>query len=177
MVANPETFAAIGGNPSKDPASEAPRRSWAALAGFCLLSMVGGVTSGLATPPGAWYASLTKPDWTPPPWLFGPVWTVLYLMIGVSGWLLWTARRGPRGRAAFTLFLVQLALNFAWTPVFFGLHAPGPAFAVIVALLGCIVATIATAWRVRRAASLLLLPYAAWVSFASALNFALWRMN
>ena len=161
-------------NPRKDPPGE---RSWPLLAGFCALSVLGGAASGLATPPGAWYAGLSKPSWTPPPWLFGPVWTVLYLMIGVAGWLLWSSRRDASGRRAFTLFAIQLALNFAWTPVFFGLRAPGPAFAVIVALLACILATIAIAWRTRRAAALLLVPYAGWVSFASALNLALWRMN
>lgn len=138
---------------------------------------MGGAASGLATPPGAWYAGLAKPGWTPPSWVFGPVWTMLYLMIGVSGWLLWSNRRAPGGRAVLALFVIQLALNFAWTPVFFGLQAPGPAFAVIVLLLACIVTTIGFAWRMRRAAALLLMPYAAWVAFASALNFALWRMN
>lgn len=176
-MANPETFAAIGVN---TPNSRQPRhraRSWGALLAFCALCVVGGAASGLATPPGAWYQSLTKPSWTPPPWLFGPVWTVLYIMIGIAGWMIWSGRAAPRGRVAVTLFAVQLALNFVWTPVFFGLRAPGPAFALILTLLACIAATIAVAWRNERIASLLLLPYAAWVSFASALNFALWRMN
>jgi tryptophan-rich sensory protein len=102
---------------------------------------------------------------------------VLYIMIGIAGWMIWSGRAAPRGRMGLSLFAVQLALNFVWTPVFFGLRAPGPAFAVILALLACIVATIAVAWRTERMAALLLLPYAAWVSFASALNFALWRMN
>jgi benzodiazapine receptor len=153
------------------------RSSHAALLAFCVLCVVGGAASGLATPPGAWYQSLAKPSWTPPPWLFGPVWTVLYIMIGIAGWMLWTGRAGPRGRLALALFAVQLALNFAWTPVFFGLRAPGPAFALILTLLACIIATILTSWRHERMAALLLLPYAAWVSFASALNFALWRLN
>jgi len=176
-MANPETFAAIGVNAPNSGAAERARRSWTALLAFCMLCVVGGAASGLATPPGAWYQSLAKPTWTPPPWLFGPVWTVLYIMIGVAGRLLWSERKRPAGRRAFTLFVIQLALNFAWTPVFFGLHAPGPALVVIITLLACIVATITIAWPVTRAASLLLLPYAAWVSFASALNFALWRLN
>ena len=153
------------------------RSSHAALLAFCVLCVVGGAASGLATPPGAWYQSLAKPSWTPPPWLFGPVWTVLYIMIGIAGWMIWSGRAAPRGRVAVTLFAVQLALNFAWTPVFFGLRTPGPAFALILTLLACIIATILASWRHERMAALLLLPYAAWVSFASALNFALWRLN
>ena len=153
------------------------RSSHAALLAFCVLCVVGGAASGLATPPGAWYQSLAKPSWTPPPWLFGPVWTVLYIMIGIAGWMIWSGRAAPRGRVAVTLFAVQLALNFTWTPVFFGLRAPGPAFAVILTLMACIVATILASWRHERMAALLLLPYAVWVSFASALNLALWRLN
>ena len=151
--------------------------AWGALVACMLLCMIGGAASGLATPPDDWYWKLAKPSWTPPPWLFGPVWTLLYLMMGVSLWLLWRNRRTTHGRLAFTLFLTQLALNFAWTPVFFGMHAIGLALAVIVTLLAAIVATIAIGWRVKRSAALLLVPYACWVSFASALNLAIWRLN
>jgi benzodiazapine receptor len=140
------------------------------------LCLFGGMLSGLATPPGAWYASLQKPDWQPPPWIFGPVWTVLYIMIGVAGWMLWTRRAAPGGRLPLMLFVVQLALNFAWTPVFFGLHAMGAAFAVIAVLWLAIVANVVSAWRVRPAASMLLLPYLAWVGFAAVLNLTLWEM-
>jgi tryptophan-rich sensory protein len=176
-MANPETFAAITGNPPNPGVSGHRTRSWIALVFSCLLCVLGGAASGLVAPPGAWYQSLLKPNWTPPPWLFGPVWTILYIMIGVAGWMIWSSRKSPRGRAAFGLFALQLVLNFAWTPVFFGLHAPGPAFGVISALVACIAGTIVVTWRTERAASLLLIPYAAWVCFASALNFALWRMN
>ncbi|MFM7809881.1 MAG: TspO/MBR family protein [Planctomycetota bacterium] len=142
-----------------------------------MLCLAGGAASGLATPPGDWYRSLAKPDWTPPPWLFGPVWTLLYLMIGVAGWMLWRARREPHGPLPFALFVIQLALNFAWTPVFFGLQAPGAALAVIALLLLAIAVTIALAWRVRMLAGMLLVPYLLWVSFAAALNLAIWRLN
>ena len=152
-------------------------KDWTALAGFMLLCVVGGAASGLATPPDAWYWQLSKPAWTPPPWLFGPVWTLLYMMMGVSAWLLWARRSGPGGRAAMALFLAQLALNFAWTPLFFGLHALGVAMAEMVALWLAILGTIVVGWRVRRAAALMLLPYLAWVSFAAALNFAIWQLN
>ena len=153
------------------------RGSAIALAGFLVLCVVGGAASGLASPPGEWYASLAKPSWNPPNWIFGPVWTALYAMIGVAGWRLWRRRAAPGATRAMGWYGAQLALNFAWTPVFFGLHRPGAALAVIVAMLGAIVATIALSWRVDRPAALLLAPYAAWVSFATALNAAIWRLN
>ena len=151
--------------------------SWPALVGFMLLCVVGGAASGLATPPNDWYWKLSKPLWTPPPWLFGPVWTLLYLMMGVSAWLLWRRRSRPDGRAAITLFFIQLALNFAWTPIFFGLHALGLAFAEITVLWLAIAGTIILGWRVHRVAVAMMLPYLGWVSFASALNLAIWRLN
>lgn len=151
--------------------------STAMLVSSLVLCIGGGAASGLATPPGDWYASLAKPSWTPPGWLFGPVWTVLYAAMGVSAWLLWRRRRQPGARRALACFGTQLALNFAWTPVFFGLHCPGLAAVIIVALLAMIVATVAASWRVSRAASLLLVPYVAWVGFASCLNIAIWFLN
>ena len=155
----------------------APPAMIGSLIALVLLCVVGGAASGLATPPDDWYWKLAKPSWTPPPWLFGPVWTLLYLMMGVSAWLLWRKRSLPAGRVAIALFFTQLALNFAWTPMFFGLHALGVAFAEIVVLWIAIAATIATGWWVHRLAAVMLLPYFAWVSFASALNFAIWRLN
>ncbi len=127
--------------------------------------------------PGAWYAGLNKPAWNPPGWIFGPVWTALYTLMAVSAWLVWRdggfrSRRRPLG-----LFVTQLALNAAWTVLFFGLHSPGIAFAEIVALWLAIAATLATFWPLNRPAAWLLAPYLAWVSFAAALNFALWRLN
>ena len=153
------------------------RGSMISLAAFLVLCIVGGAASGLASPPGEWYASLAKPSWNPPNWIFGPVWTVLYAMIGVAGWRLWTRRAASAGMRALQAFAAQLALNFAWTPAFFGLQRPGLALAVIVALLGAIAATIALSWRTDRVAAVLLMPYMAWVSFATALNAAIWRLN
>jgi tryptophan-rich sensory protein len=149
------------------------------LAAFVFVCLGGGAASGLATPPGEWYASLAKPAWTPPPWVFGPAWTALYLMMAVAGWRLWRRRdaRPREARVALVLFAVQLALNFLWTPVFFGMQAPGPALVVIFLLLLAIAATILAAWRACRTAAVLLVPYLAWVAFASALNAAIWRMN
>lgn len=126
-----------------------------------------------------WYASLAKPPWTPPAWVFGPAWTVLYCMIAVAGWrLLQRCRAMPRGaRLALALFAVQLGLNLLWTPVFFGMRSPGLALVVIFPLLAAILACIWASWKVCRASALLLMPYLAWVAFASCLNAAIWWMN
>ena len=127
--------------------------------------------------PGEWYAALRKPSWNPPSWLFGPVWTALYLMMATAAWLVWR-RGGCSGqRRALTLYLVQLVLNAAWTPLFFGLKMPGIAFAEILLLLAAVVTTAFAFRRVNKAAGALLVPYIAWVSFAGFLNFTLWRLN
>jgi translocator protein len=132
--------------------------------------------TGLVWTPGEWYAQLHKPSWTPPDWLFGPVWSALYLMMGVAAWLVWR-RGGHAARGALALFLVQLALNAAWTPAFFGLRNPGLGLIVILALWIAIAAAINAFWRQHRAAAALLVPYWAWVTYATALNFAVWRLN
>lgn len=132
---------------------------------------------GAVFPPGEWYAALRKPTWNPPGWIFGPVWTALYTMMAVGAWLVWK-RGGFRAQGRpLGLFLAQLALNAAWTPLFFGLHRPGLAFMEIVLLWLTIVATLLAFRRVSLTAAWLLAPYLAWVSFAGALNFALWRLN
>ena len=110
-----------------------------------------------------------------PSWLFGPVWTVLYVMIAVSGWLVW--RRAGWVRSAHGMYAVQLVLNMLWSPLFFGAGLLGLAFADILLLAASIVATIVLFARVSRLAAVLLVPYLAWVGFASALNFAIWRLN
>jgi tryptophan-rich sensory protein len=127
--------------------------------------------------PGEWYAALKKPSWNPPGWVFGPVWTALYAMMAVAAWLVWRHGGWAMQHHSLRVFLVQLALNAAWTPLFFGLHWPGAAFAEIILLWLAIGATIAAFWPVTRAAACLLAPYLAWVSFASVLNFTLWRLN
>lgn len=127
--------------------------------------------------PGEWYDSLAKPSWNPPSWIFGPVWTVLYVLIAVSGFLLWRCRERPGARLALTFWAVQLVLNALWSWIFFGEHRTGLAFAEITLLLAAIVVTVVLAWRVRRSAGALLLPYLAWVAFAWALNLTLWRLN
>ena len=131
----------------------------------------------VATTPNipTWYASLTKPSWNPPNWLFGPVWTALYICMTVAAWLVW--RQGG-ARGPLTLFAVQLALNAAWSWLFFGFHLPGAAFVEILVLQAAIAATTVVAfWPKSKAAGILMVPYLAWVAFASVLNFAIWRMN
>lgn len=127
--------------------------------------------------PDAWYTSLRKPSWNPPGWVFGPVWTVLYAMMAVAAWLVWR-RGGLRAqRRPLSLFLAQLVLNAAWTPLFFGWHRAGLAFVDIVLLWVAIGATVPAFRRVHRGAAWLLAPYLAWVTFAAVLNFTLWRLN
>lgn len=124
-----------------------------------------------------WYAALTKPSWNPPNWIFGPVWSTLYALMGVAAWLVWTRREQTGARAALWLFGVQLVLNTLWSFVFFGAEAPGPAMAEIAVLWIAIAATIWTFRSISAPAAWMLAPYLAWVSFASCLNFAIWRLN
>ena len=153
---------------------------WPALAvvGCVLLCQLAGAIGVLSSPTGnsPWYQSLAKPGFNPPGWIFGPVWTVLYTMMGIALWLLLRAGWGE-ARWAILLFAAQLALNALWTPVFFRWHEIGWALAVIVVMEALIVATIVAAWPVSRPAAVLLLPYAAWVAFATVLNTSLYRLN
>ena len=139
-----------------------------------------GIVSALFTTRAipTWYATLVKPSFNPPNWVFGPAWTVLYALMGAAAFLVWRAGlSSSRVRVALALFSVQLALNFAWSWLFFGIHQPGWAFAEIVALWIAIAATIAAFFGVSRAAGWLMTPYLAWVTFAAALNLAVWQLN
>lgn len=133
-----------------------------------------GLAIGGLTVTGPWYDSLAKPGFSPPPWVFGPAWTVLYVLIGVAGWRSWERDRGGR---AMKLWALQMALNYLWTPVYFGAHQVGAALVVILALLAAILAFIAATWRPDRVSAGLFLPYAAWVTFATALNASIWALN
>lgn len=126
---------------------------------------------------GTWYENIAKPSWNPPDWVFGPVWTVLYAMMGVSVWLIWRASGWTGARLALSLFGIQLALNALWSIIFFGAQRPGYAFVEIVFLWFAIVATATAFWPHSRWASGLLIPYLAWSAFAAVLNFTIWRMN
>jgi len=121
-----------------------------------------------------WYVDLRKPPWTPPSWIFGPVWTLLYGMMAVAGWLAW---RDERTKTTTLVFLLQLFLNGAWAWVFFGARRPDLGFACIVLLWLAIVATIAAFWKISRMAVILFVPYLAWVTFAALLNLAVVRLN
>lgn len=120
------------------------------------------------------YESLQQPAWAPPSWLFGPVWTALYAMIAVAGWLVW---RRTGFTAATGLYAAQLVANAVWTPLFFGAGAYGWALVDIVVLWLLIAATVALFWRVHRVAAALLIPYLVWVTYAAALNGAIWSLN
>jgi benzodiazapine receptor len=122
-----------------------------------------------------WYAGLAKPPWTPPNWVFAPAWTTLFALMAVAAWLVW--RRAGLVSTPLALFLLQLLLNVAWSWLFFGRQSPGTAMIEIVVLWGAILATTLEFWRVDRLAGWLLLPYLAWVAFAAALNFSIWRRN
>ena len=133
----------------------------------------------LATTPQipGWYAGLEKPFFSPPNWLFGPVWTVLFLAMAVAGWMVWRRRGFSGAPVAFTLFGAQLVLNVLWSVLFFGLQSPGAALIEIVVLWIFILATLLAFSKVSRNASLLLVPYLAWVTFAAVLNLAIWYLN
>jgi tryptophan-rich sensory protein len=127
--------------------------------------------------PGEWYRALAKPRWTPPNWIFGPVWTLLYTLMALAAWLVWQ-KAGFRGAAfALIVFVAQLGLNAAWSYFFFGLRRPGLALADILALWVAILVTMISFWSLRPLAGILFLPYLLWVSFAAVLNHAIWRLN
>jgi benzodiazapine receptor len=124
---------------------------------------------------GTWYEELAKPPWQPPSWVFAPVWTLLYVAIAVAGWLWW--REGTIATTVIWWWSVQLALNLAWSGIFFGLHRPAWALITIAALDIAIYACVLVGWEIRRAASAIMLPYLAWTALATALNFAVVTMN
>lgn len=148
------------------------------LAGWLLASLAAAAMGGLASVNAAgFYGDLVQPPWAPPAWLFGPVWSVLFLLMGVAAWLVWRDHGFRGAGAALKLYLVQLLANALWSWLFFAWRQGAFAFAEIVVLWLLIAATIFSFWRLHRLAALLLVPYLAWVSFAAALNFVLWRLN
>jgi translocator protein len=147
-----------------------------ALAGFIGASFLAAMT-GAFFRPGEWYERLKKPSWRPPNRLFAPVWTVLYVMIAVSGWLVWQEVGFAGAVLPLAVYGLQLVLNAAWTPLFFGLHRPDLGFVDIVLVWLSIVTTIVLFIPIHVGAALLLMPYLGWVTFATALNFAVWQLN
>ncbi|UPV72922.1 tryptophan-rich sensory protein [Halorussus limi] len=152
---------------------------WPVLLGSVLLCELAGVVPSLLTANevATWYPTLAKPGFTPPSWLFGPVWTALYLLMGVALYLVWRSDGGRLRRVALAAFGVQLVLNAAWTLVFFGTQAIFGGLVVILVLLAAILATIGAFARIDRRAAALLVPYLLWVGFATALNLQIWRLN
>jgi len=154
-------------------------RKWITLVAFLIVCLGVEFVAGLFTNLSVrdWYQTIEKPPWTPPGWVFGPVWTYLYLSMGFAAWIVWGQRAKQRVGTAMLLFGIQLALNLVWSGLFFGLQLPMVAFWEITLLWLAILATLISFWRIRRGAGLLLIPYLVWVTYASALNLAIWRLN
>lgn len=154
------------------------RRQAVGLLGWAIVTFLAAALGARASISAAdFYASLTLPAWAPPAGVFGPVWTVLYAVMALAAWLVWRQGGWRAAAPALALYLLQLALNVLWSWLFFGWKQGALAFADIALLLALIVATIVAFHRVRPAAAWLLLPYLAWVTFASALNYAVWQAN
>lgn len=154
------------------------RRQAVGLLGWAIITFLAAALGARASISAAdFYASLTLPAWAPPASVFGPVWTVLYALMALAAWLVWRQGGWRAAAPALALYLLQLALNVLWSWLFFGWKQGALAFADIALLLALIVATIVAFHRVRPAAAWLLLPYLAWVTFASALNYAVWQAN
>lgn len=157
---------------------EAPdNRRFSALKYFVILTLAVGAVAAVVTEPeiAGWYGALNKPSFNPPDWLFAPVWTALYVIMAVAAWRVW--RIAGLKSLPLILYFVQLALNFAWSFLFFHFHLIGVALADIGLLLLLIIMTAVAFWRRERIAGLLLVPYIAWVGFAAALNLAIWQLN
>lgn len=152
-------------------------RSIIGLIAWVLLCFAVAAFGAMFSPGSSWYAQLQKPSWNPPGWVFGPVWTMLYTMMGTAAWLVWKPEGFAGARLALTLFLVHLIFNGAWSWIFFGLHRADLAFYEITVLWLLIIVTLSAFWNKNATAGALLIPYLAWVSFASILNFAIWRLN
>jgi tryptophan-rich sensory protein len=145
--------------------------------GWALLTGVAAAAGAVASRSAAgFYATLDRPAWAPPAWLFGPAWTVLYLMMATAAWLV-TRADGPGRGPAVALYVVQLAANAAWTWIFFAFRRGALAFGEVLLLLTLVALTLGAFWRVRPLAGALLVPYLAWVSFATALTWSVWRRN
>lgn len=144
------------------------------LAAFIIAVVGSGILIGAGFPPGEWYIGLHKPWFNPPGWIFGPVWTILYILIGIAGWRNWFRPSDPSLKP---LWIVQMALNFAWSPIFFGAHNIGFALVVIIALWLTIVVYLIRSKDIDRVSFFLFLPYSLWVSFATCLNSAIFLLN
>lgn len=148
------------------------------LVGWFVLSFAASAVGAVASIQAkSFYGQLVQPSWAPPPSVFGPVWTVLYASMAIAAWLVWRSGGFRANRTALSLFLAQLALNALWSWLFFAWHRGAWAFADIIVLWALVVGTLVSFWRMRPLAGALLIPYLLWVSFASALNYAVWQLN
>ena len=149
---------------------------WLVLAGLLILCLGVGAVGGWITAPAVveWYPTLNKPSFNPPNWVFGPVWTALYIMMAIAAWLVW---QQGNAKAALTLFFAQLALNSAWSFLFFGARSTWLGLVGIAMLWLALLATVIAFFQKSKTAGFIMLPYMAWVSFAAALNFAFWQLN
>jgi tryptophan-rich sensory protein len=168
-----QIFDTSGGDPRAPRLADA--LAWIGFVGLCFL--VGGAANAITMPAvRGWYLTLSTPPGTPPNWVFGPVWGVLYVLVGTAAWRIW--RRPAIGqRAALRLWGWQLLVNALWSPAFFGLHSPAAGLAIILPLLGLIIWTIARFSRLDRVAAGLLLPYAVWSTYATYLNAGFFILN
>lgn len=146
---------------------------------FILICLGAGGLGAIVTTPeiNGWYRTIIKPEWNPPDWVFGPVWTTLFVLMGISAWLVWKPAGFRDAATPLALFAVQLTFNVAWSWIFFGLHQIGWAVIEILILWAAILATTVAFFRRSKPAGWLLVPYLGWVSFASILNFTIWRLN
>jgi len=138
-----------------------------------------GVLGAIATTPeiDGWYRTLQKPSWNPPDWIFGPVWSTLYVLMAVAAWLVWRRGGFKAAKLPLVLFGLQLVLNTAWSWIFFHFHQPGWAFVELIGLWVTVAAVTVAFFRVNKTAGFLLIPYLAWITFAGVLNLTIWRMN
>ena len=162
-------------NPVHPSPNQAGRQALALVGWLVFCFAASGTAVFVST--GDWYAGLLKPPWNPPAWIFGPAWSLLYVMMAVATWLVWREGGWKRQRPALTFFLIQWLLNALWTPLFFGMHRSGLAFAEIIFLCLVLSATLRLFWQASKLAGALLVPYLAWITFAATLNYAIWRMN
>lgn len=155
------------------------KQLWVSFIVFIILCFIVEVIGGFWTKQtvSTWYPTLIKPSWTPPDWIFGPVWSCLYIMIAVSGWLIYRAEHSAKRTIALILYGSQLALNFIWSFLFFSLRSPGLGLIDISLLFLLISLTIIQAWAVRPLSSLLLIPYLLWIMYATSLNGGIWLLN
>ncbi|MFN0263023.1 TspO/MBR family protein [Tepidamorphus sp. 3E244] len=153
-------------------------KTYLTLAAFLLVSLGVGAIGGSVTAGSVatWYPTLSKPPFNPPDWIFGPVWTALYILMAFAAWRVWRTNHPNRGPALFA-YAAQLALNLAWSFIFFGMQKPGAALVEIALLLVAVAGTMVLFWRIDRVAGLLFVPYLAWVMFASVLNASIWWLN